>query len=44
MLLQKNLLKIEKNIATVSLELKKIFEHEETIVLDVPFIYSQING
>lgn len=44
MLIKKNMLIIEGNCATVSIELRKIFEHEEVIILDVPFIYGQING
>jgi hypothetical protein len=31
-------------VGIVSQELKKVFVHEEAIVLDVPFIYTQING
>jgi uncharacterized Rossmann fold enzyme len=30
--------------AEVSQELKKVFENEEAIVLDAPFVYVQING
>ena len=44
MLIKNNFIIMELNTALITKEFRKILEHEETIIVDVPFIFTQING
>ena len=40
MLIKNNFIIMELNTALITKEFRKILEHEETIIVDVPFIFT----